>query len=467
MKLARFSSATKEVIGSTRLASFEIIGLFGQFNYEIPLNLEDHVTAFIAPNGTGKTLCLRLIEALFAKRWSLFFEVDFEQATYTFTDGSVVDVRRKPKTKESEAKITLNMRGPRGKATWSPRTSENKGVAHVERYLPFLTRIGAERWRHDHTGRLMKLDEIIDEFGERLPDNLVEQFYGTVPPELSELISIECKLIETQRLLVLHEINNGYYYDQPARKPTSNLAITRKSEKIKQIIAAQINAYATLSQSLDRSFPRRVISQDSDISPEGLTDVLADLDNKRKELMAAGILDTEADEPVELPEGPLKREVASVLHVYAEDTKKKLESLSDLLAKIKLFKKLIDKRFVTKDVTINRKNGIDVRSLDREVPLEKLSSGEQHQLVLFFEMLFEIKKNSLILIDEPELSLHVAWQRQFIGDLISIIQLNKFDVILATHSPQLIGEWENLVVELGDVDELWDFGDEHEEEITQ
>ncbi|ESZ11562.1 hypothetical protein X737_29425 [Mesorhizobium sp. L48C026A00] len=66
-------------------------------------------------------------------------------------------------------------------------------------------------------------------------------------------------------------------------------------------------------------------------------------------------------------------------------------------------------------------------------------------------MLFEIRRNSLILIDEPELSLHVAWQKKFIGDLLSIIELNKFDVLLATHSPQLIGRWNDLVVELGDV----------------
>jgi predicted ATP-dependent endonuclease of OLD family len=71
--------------------------------------------------------------------------------------------------------------------------------------------------------------------------------------------------------------------------------------------------------------------------------------------------------------------------------------------------------------------------------------------VLFFELLFETEKNSLILIDEPEISLHVSWQKKFITDLMDIIDLNQFDVVLATHSPQLIGRWGDLVVELGDV----------------
>jgi len=182
---------------------------------------------------------------------------------------------------------------------------------------------------------------------------------------------------------------------------------------------------------------------------EDLKARLQELDRRRNELMDAGILDTETDDPVALPEeDDLETSMARVLSIYAEDNDRKLSSLTDLLRKIKLFKELIDERFVTKDVIITKKNGIEVTYKGHNVPIEGLSSGEQHQLVLFFELLFEIKENALILIDEPELSLHVAWQKKFVGDLMKIIDLNKFDVILATHSPQLIGRWNDLVVEL-------------------
>jgi hypothetical protein len=323
----------------------------------------------------------------------------------------------------------------------------------LERYLPFLTRIAPDRWRHDHTGQLLSVEEVLDAYREHVPQAVAKEMFGAIPPDMHVLLeNVDCRLIETQRLLILS--------DQPSdswgqRRKTSTLAITSKAEKLKEIISREINAYAALSQSLDRSFPRRVINQANRADPSGLVPLLANLDNKRKELMAAGILDTEADEQMQLPPGDIDASVASVLQVYAQDTQEKLGSLSPLLAKIKLFSSLIERRFLTKDVRVSRKAGIEVFSSGSEVPLEKLSSGEQHQLVLFFEMLFEIKENSLILIDEPELSLHVAWQRQFIGDLLKIIKLNKFDVVLATHSPQLIGEWEDLVVELGDVEETW------------
>jgi predicted ATP-binding protein involved in virulence len=63
-------------------------------------------------------------------------------------------------------------------------------------------------------------------------------------------------------------------------------------------------------------------------------------------------------------------------------------------------------------------------------------------------LLFKVQPNSLVLIDEPEISLHVAWQVQFLKDLQEIIKLANFDVLLATHSPDIINDRWDLTVEL-------------------
>ena len=80
---------------------------------------------------------------------------------------------------------------------------------------------------------------------------------------------------------------------------------------------------------------------------------------------------------------------------------------------------------------------------ERIISPQFLSSGEQHELVLFYELLFNVSSNSLILIDEPELSLHVFWQEQFLNDLIEISKFRGFDILIATHSPDIINDkWE-------------------------
>jgi ABC-type transport system involved in cytochrome c biogenesis ATPase subunit len=442
-----------------RLIEFEIERLFDEFDYTIPLNLENHVTAIIAPNGTGKTLCLRMIAALFEQKWSVFADNIFSKILYKFNEGTTVEIDKKPPddsdapNSDNRPSLRIVIRNGSGDLIdeWSPRLGNPRHLTQVERYIPFLTRVGPNVWRHDNTGEAYNLSEVIEAYGDSFPESIRANLFGRQSETLTAITSeIDCHLIETQRLLILRDEGEEIHY-RNTRRPPSTLAIARKAEALKSIISQQINVYATLSQSLDRSFPKRVISHPTTLASEELKAQLEDLDQKRKALMDAGILDTEADDPVSLPEGTLEAAMARVLSVYADDTRRKLASLADLLAKITLFKELIDERFITNDVRITRQNGIEVIFKDRKVPIERLSSGEQHQLVLFFELLFEIKQNALILIDEPELSLHVAWQKKFISDLMKIIDLNRFDVILATHSPQLIGRWVDLVVELGDV----------------
>lgn len=414
-----------------RLSKFEVFGLFDEFDYCIPFRIEDHVTAVIAPNGTGKTLCLRLIAALFKRKWSTFIEIEFSKLKFWFTNGSVLIITKDQDNNsendetEQQEPFSILLKMPDGKTiTWHPNNKNTRKAKSIDRYIPFITRISSSLWVHDHTGEHLSLENIIENYSDHLPSDIKSSLWGgDLPEKINEIMSdIECRLIETQRLLIFKDDDHEDMYYAHRQKPKSSLAITEKANSLKKIISQKINEYAALSQSLDRSFPWRVVKMDYNKEETGeLENQLTNIDKMRKELMEAGILDTEVeDDPVALPEGPLDPAIARVLQVYAEDTETKLSFLSPLLAKIKLFKKLIDQRFITKDVQINRSSGIEVISRGLKISLDKLSSGEQHQLVLLFELLFEIKENSLILIDEPELSLHVAWQKKFIGDLLSI-----------------------------------------------
>ncbi|HCB3387528.1 TPA: AAA family ATPase, partial [Klebsiella pneumoniae] len=70
-----------------------------------------------------------------------------------------------------------------------------------------------------------------------------------------------------------------------------------------------------------------------------------------------------------------------------------------------------------------------------------LSSGEQNQIVLLFNLIFDLATQKVILIDEPEISLHVAWQQTFLDSLKKIQKINEYEkVIIATHSPQVISK---------------------------
>ena len=137
-----------------------------------------------------------------------------------------------------------------------------------------------------------------------------------------------------------------------------------------------------------------------------------------------------------------------VLAIYAEDALRKLGVFDDLYDRVSALKTIANARFNYKRVSVSVE-GIEVAAADgSSLNLEMLSSGEQHELVLLYNLLFGTAKNSFIMIDEPELSLHVAWQDELLNDLLKMAELSDFRALLATHSPQIIGDRWDLTVEL-------------------
>ncbi|VVM76508.1 hypothetical protein PS673_02051 [Pseudomonas fluorescens] len=90
---------------------------------------------------------------------------------------------------------------------------------------------------------------------------------------------------------------------------------------------------------------------------------------------------------------------------------------------------------------------MDVR-LDKlgygDLSLRRASSGEQCMLIMMLGIAGHIENDSLILIDEPEVSLHPRWQEEFMPLLDACFETyTGCHFIVATHSPQIISRMNN------------------------
>jgi predicted ATPase len=74
---------------------------------------------------------------------------------------------------------------------------------------------------------------------------------------------------------------------------------------------------------------------------------------------------------------------------------------------------------------------------DLQRPLTALSSGESHILVILTQLFFNPKRETanILIIDEPELSLHIKWQESFVSAVQTASE--RLQIILATHSPSI------------------------------
>lgn len=103
-----------------------------------------------------------------------------------------------------------------------------------------------------------------------------------------------------------------------------------------------------------------------------------------------------------------------------------------------------------KKMMISEKNEITFQtSNSREVTPEGLSSGEKQLFILLGEAILQRSQSYVYIADEPELSLHVNWQEALTG---SITKLNSnAQIIFATHSPDIVGEHSDNVIDMEDV----------------
>ena len=74
---------------------------------------------------------------------------------------------------------------------------------------------------------------------------------------------------------------------------------------------------------------------------------------------------------------------------------------------------------------------------------DQLSSGEQHIMLMNYDVLFDLADETLVLIDEPELSFHIEWQGQFMSNLKEMVSARKdLQFIICTHAPEIFGyDW--------------------------
>lgn len=120
--------------------------------------------------------------------------------------------------------------------------------------------------------------------------------------------------------------------------------------------------------------------------------------------------------------------------------------------RINLFQKIIDKcEFASKDIEITHFFGFRFIARDEfnsKLSLNALSSGEKHMIIQLYELLFEAQDGTLVLIDEPELSLHMMWQMNYLKFLEEISKLRGYQCIVATHSPQIFNSMWSLTTDL-------------------
>ncbi len=442
--------------------------LFGIFDHEIPLNLDSRITIMHGPNGVGKTVLLRMIDGLFSRSYQVFGEVPFQNFCIEFDCGDRLAVIHEDNSRQLPLDLSYNLEPhvfQRIGTIYVRYINSNGDIVHEYEVMSsrprrhhhqFITD-STEEWYSDSDIDLHELAGLSLEEARDLIDDQINEWMPSKDDEKKWLQEIQRSrqtlLISSDRLQPKVRSKAGSIsFARPAPSTELEETVKKHARDLAHKIRSALDEYGEIAQRKDRTFPRRLIQSAGKltISESQLKTRLRQLEQKSTELMRLGLLDRDEDALDVRRFGVADKNIKETLSIYVADIEEKLSVFDTIAQQLRILTDIVNKRFQHKRLTIDKQHGFVISPLngDQPIPLQSLSSGEQHELVLLYQLLFDAKPNALIMIDEPEISLHVNWQEQFLNDIQRVSDLRQFDVLIATHSPDIISDKHEWMVEL-------------------
>jgi len=295
----------------------------------------------------------------------------------------------------------------------------------------------------------------LDELTGMQADDILRKFINALP-------FIPVKFIKSSRLT---DYSKYSIRKKKIRDSDISLLCTYCAE-IKDRIESLFSIYAEVSEDYEctamsrftnlpdevESFHRFLHAPYPIMSKKDAVEELALLEKERKFLRNTGFIKVNQ----KLPLGPNPRQIKNnpqslkAITLHVRDCQEKYQLFGLLRQKILLLQEIINSLFLDKTFSINYEHGFEIIRLGKIIDVEKLSSGEQHQIILYYDLIFNSEPGTLVLIDEPEISIHIEWQREFLRNLKKISKIINCDFIVTTHSPDIVNDKWNLIVQLNE-----------------
>lgn len=405
------------------LKSLIITNLFNAFSYNIDFQSTQQPFLLTGPNGYGKTTILSIIDNIASKNLLFFFQLPFDRIVFEFDNNQTLSIHSKLlPTKEIAEKTDAVLEGEKEVVfEWSSNGTllgsfvlNNNLVRKASRNIGYY--LGKRPELYDYNS---------SEFLKFVENN--NRFYEIIAKELGQ----------TTFLMLLSNLSSTFIKAQRINFDAENNTSSIESivARLKRILEIDQFNYLKDAERHDNAFIDKLLSSSTRLSKVEYEEMVKGIEISINELKGFGLINS-----FKIPE--YLEAKSEILTAYINDVREKLGNYKATIEKLRLFSTLLEKkRFVNKSVFYSPAFGLRVKSNNGGfININKLSSGEQNEIIMLYNFIYNVSDNSLLLVDEPENSLHVVWQEEFINDIEEISKTKKMQVVIATHSPQILGQ---------------------------
>jgi energy-coupling factor transporter ATP-binding protein EcfA2 len=199
--------------------------------------------------------------------------------------------------------------------------------------------------------------------------------------------------------------------------------------------------------------PANKDAEEKIVDTDDLLRLLVEIEAKTAELavyeLASPLSISELKKPLS-DRSRAKRELAAgLLAPYVDSLIGRIDAVNPIYNVLDRFIKIVNGFLSDKEISYKVSQGFSIAST-RGQPLDPghLSSGEQQLLLLFCYVLTGRDRPCVFMIDEPEISLNVKWQRKLVKSLLDITVGSNIQFVFASHSMELLSQHRDRVVRL-------------------
>ena len=423
------------------IKEFEIKNLFNQFDVLLPFNQK--VNIFLGENGMGKTTILNCLYYVLEGKIEKLNDIFFDELAITFLDKDKFSLKHK----DIEAYVERIYHNDFTR----PRYTNIESLFSPNEINKLFKLYNENTDDEEVTKAYYRIGEIFH-ISPRLAKRELEKFFllknknvksdykkvNEFKQQISKKLNYEIIYYPTYRRIEEDMSNLGIDIEKDSFKVKERLiqfGMTDVEKNISRLLdtikSVAITGFTKMTGILIKQYLEGELSpvKEEPINQEKLTIALARIGDEIENIDKQKIINqVNNNEITKTNNKYLYNLIQNLINSYEN------QNLYD--ERVKKFIKVCNKYLNGKEFIYDESNvevGIYTKDSKRKIRIQDLSSGEKQIISVFSKLYIEESKPSIILFDEPELSLSIYWQNMFLPDVMNSGKCES--LIAVTHSP--------------------------------
>lgn len=454
------------------IKKIEIRRLFGRYSYNLPSEDESlsDMNIIYGENGVGKTTLLNLVFHLLSPgenrgHADIISKVKFESLNVVLNDGTIISAGKDPQLlvgpvtfrisggqrgKPIEWKFSTGLQGSIKLSDLPPNIDLGKVPKEVREQV---TRAVEQRRFFDEMSTLQALPLMLTSDRIFMNDTIeptAREGRWVTPADARSRTKLSEAIVDYRNEAVAESMNTASVWLQNKLLETSYGAGDSTSGIYDEVVNRIANtAYKTSAglSAAEQNKTRLELSAD-------IEDILKRAKSFSEFGLARQMLSDSLASSVNACSGNKLNLINSVLKPHLADLRSRLDKIDPIYHLILNFVSSVNGFLNDKKLTYNVRGGLKIyvesngEMTKEEITPSQLSSGEKQLILMFCHVLTARNSTSVFIIDEPEISLNILWQRMLVSSLQSFARGSEIQFIFASHSMEILAKHRDRVITL-------------------